>query len=40
MDVIRQFRNLMGEVDRLFWVCAIGGFSRGVDRLEVFDNLI
>ena len=30
MDAIRQFRNLMGEVDRLFRVCAIGGFSRGV----------
>ncbi len=40
MDAIRQFRNLMAEVDRLFRVCAIGGFSRGVDRLEVFDNLI
>ena len=40
MDAIRQFRNLMGEVDRLFRVCAIGGFSRGVDKLEVFDNLI
>lgn len=40
MDAIRQFRNLMAEVDRLFRGCAIGGFSRGVDRLEVFDNLI
>jgi len=40
MDAIRQFRNLMGEVDRLFQVCAIGGFSRGVDKVEVFDNLI